>query len=100
MPPPQVSSWFCTLAVDVYADIEAEVHVGLSQDFTPGPDTFQGVLYGPGTFSVIGAPSGVDVYVRLVAPGGGEMSNPAGPVQTTALVRATGQGRPRPDAAG
>lgn len=83
IPPPRAAPWSDTLEVSVDADVAAEVHVGLSWDFAPGADTYQGMLYGPGTFHVIGTPTGVDLYARLVAPGGEDMSGTSGPVQTT-----------------
>jgi hypothetical protein len=86
MPSPRAAPWLKTLEVSVSADVAAEVHVGLSWDFAPSADTYQGMLYGPGTFHVTGAPTGVDLYARLVAPGGEDMSSSSGPVQTTALV--------------
>jgi len=86
MPTPRVAPWFNTLEVGVNVDVAAEVHVGLTPDFASGADTYQGVLYGPGTFHVIGTPTGVDLYGRLVAPGGGDASASVGPVQTTALT--------------
>lgn len=85
MTPPQVWPWFNTLEVAVNVDIGAEVHVGVSHDFTPGPDTYRGVLLGPGAFHVIGTPTGVDLYARLVGPAG-DVSEAVGPVQTLALT--------------
>ena len=86
MSTPQVFGWANTLEVGITENIAADVHVGLTADFTPGADTYQGILYGPGTFHVIGTPTGVDLYAQLVAPGGGDMSASVGPVQTTALT--------------
>jgi hypothetical protein len=74
------------LEVGVTVNIAAEVHVALTPDFTPGADTFQGVLYGPDMFHVIGTPPGVDLYTQLVAPGGGDTSALVGPVQTVAIL--------------
>lgn len=85
MTPPRVSPWSNTLEVTVNVDIGAEVHVGMSQDFTPGLDTYRGMLYGPGTFHVIGTPTGVDLYARLVGPTR-DVSEAVGPVQTVALT--------------
>jgi hypothetical protein len=86
MPPPTATPWLDVLDVGINLDIAAQVHVGTVLEFTPTADTFQMMLYGPGTVHVPGLPTGVDLYVRLVSLDGQDVSDSPLPVQLTALT--------------
>lgn len=81
---PRVIPWGDTIDVWTGDNTAVEVHLGDSIGFTPSVDTYQGVLYGPGTMHVTGATPGVDHYVRFTSLGGGGWSDTSDPVQVTA----------------